>query len=106
MDLSSDLEKMELQETELVLPKFNFDVAWQIGPWCVILALHVGPQSWKMSGPSEANLNGFVRLILRCAWSNNETLRVFLPYPKGEFVHVANRRSAKQERLNLSSSAL
>ena len=31
MDLSSDLEKIELQETELVLPKFNFDVAWQIG---------------------------------------------------------------------------
>ena len=31
MDLSSDLEKIELQETELVLPKFDFDVAWQIG---------------------------------------------------------------------------
>jgi len=31
MDLSNDLEKIELQETELVLPKFDFDVAWQIG---------------------------------------------------------------------------
>jgi uncharacterized protein (UPF0303 family) len=31
MGLSSDLEKMELQETEFCCLSFNFDVAWQIG---------------------------------------------------------------------------
>lgn len=31
MDLSSDLEKIELQEAELVLPNFDFEAAWQIG---------------------------------------------------------------------------
>ena len=31
MDLNRDLEKLELQESELILPKFDFEVAWQIG---------------------------------------------------------------------------
>jgi hypothetical protein len=89
-----------------LLPKFNFDVAWQIGSLVRDLGLIRGSPIVVDVRSSEADLNGFVRFILRCAWSNNETLRVFLPYPKGEFVHVANRQSGKQERLNLSSSAL
>jgi uncharacterized protein (UPF0303 family) len=31
MDLKNDLEKIELQETELIWPKFDFDLAWQLG---------------------------------------------------------------------------
>jgi uncharacterized protein (UPF0303 family) len=31
MDLNSDLERIERQETELIWPKFDFEVAWQIG---------------------------------------------------------------------------
>lgn len=31
MNVISDLEKIELQETELIWPKFDFDLAWQIG---------------------------------------------------------------------------
>ena len=31
MDLNRDLQKIELQETELVLPKFDLEIAWQIG---------------------------------------------------------------------------
>jgi uncharacterized protein (UPF0303 family) len=31
MDLNCDLEKIELQETELIWPKFDFELAWQIG---------------------------------------------------------------------------
>jgi uncharacterized protein (UPF0303 family) len=31
MDISRDLERIELQESELVLPKFDFETAWQIG---------------------------------------------------------------------------
>jgi len=31
MDLNIDLERIELQETELIWPKFDFEVAWQIG---------------------------------------------------------------------------
>ncbi|MFY9988235.1 MAG: heme-degrading domain-containing protein [Chthoniobacterales bacterium] len=31
MDLDRDLEKIELQENELILPKFDFEIAWQIG---------------------------------------------------------------------------
>ncbi len=31
MDLNRDLEKIELQETELIWPKFDFEIAWQIG---------------------------------------------------------------------------
>jgi uncharacterized protein (UPF0303 family) len=31
MDLSRDLERIEHQERELVFPKFDFEIAWQIG---------------------------------------------------------------------------
>jgi len=31
MDPSLDLEKIELQESELIFPKFDFEIAWQIG---------------------------------------------------------------------------
>jgi uncharacterized protein (UPF0303 family) len=31
MDLKRDLEKIELQESELILPKFDYEIAWQIG---------------------------------------------------------------------------
>ena len=31
MDLNRDLEKIKLQESELILPKFDFEIAWQIG---------------------------------------------------------------------------
>src|ERR1700740_81747 len=31
MDLNRDLEKIERQESELILPKFDFEIAWQIG---------------------------------------------------------------------------
>ena len=31
MDLNVDLEKIELQESELILSKFDFEIAWQIG---------------------------------------------------------------------------
>jgi uncharacterized protein (UPF0303 family) len=31
MDLSRDLEKIEHQERELTFPKFDFEIAWQIG---------------------------------------------------------------------------
>ena len=31
MDISRDLEKIERQESELILPKFDFEIAWQIG---------------------------------------------------------------------------
>jgi uncharacterized protein (UPF0303 family) len=31
MDLKRDLEKIELQESELILPKFDFEIAWEIG---------------------------------------------------------------------------
>jgi uncharacterized protein (UPF0303 family) len=31
MDLNLDLEKLELQESKLIFPKFDFEVAWQIG---------------------------------------------------------------------------
>jgi uncharacterized protein (UPF0303 family) len=31
MDLSRDLERIEHQERELIFPKFDFEIAWQIG---------------------------------------------------------------------------
>jgi uncharacterized protein (UPF0303 family) len=31
MDLNRDLEKIELQEAELIWPRFDFEIAWQIG---------------------------------------------------------------------------
>ena len=31
MDLNRDLERIELQESELILSKFDFEIAWQIG---------------------------------------------------------------------------
>src|ERR1700751_5000619 len=31
MDISLDLERIELQESELIFPKFDFEIAWQIG---------------------------------------------------------------------------
>jgi uncharacterized protein (UPF0303 family) len=60
MDLSSELEKIELQEAELVLPKFDFEAACQIGSRLRDLGV-------RRRSPTAIDLGYFGQLLFYCA---------------------------------------